>query len=488
MILSFYLLHIWTNEINGKIQKQSDLMSQYRVDDQGLKDLYSLIQNQKNSLISILKHDYIMIALKKMVPFLLDYLIDKSGGIVEIAINLANDPDSKLQKTAIDILTFQNSSFSLRLCENPGFVNSLNSFITNYQGKSNSAASSFCKVFLFSVKVSKYKILKSFPDRDILMTKLIRLSYFSSFYNIISVFSEEQDPNMISFLEETNGFDSLFALLKSNVEYSERILFVVQKIVSSLENGSPLLSSFVSNSLIEFIFEIGYNSPARRVTSLVFKVFRDINNILLLNGSEEREADSLFCTTFPIFLSHASKIVILVCSQSPFTEEKVAAVEFLITLSELNNGTLPELLPILEFLFNSIFRYPNNCFLHSSYLSLMRNTSLNISMFESFLERSNVCCIIANEYQTLKFVPYSGFLFQTASIINIRLGDDYGDDQWKSFINNIFIQRKTILNSKYGSQDLDSSDDGMIDDYISPREAAILLFGDSLFADDEEEM
>ena len=69
MIFSFYLLHIWTNEINGKIQKQSDLMSQYRVDDQGLKDLYSLIQTQKNSLISILKHDYIMIALKKIVPF-----------------------------------------------------------------------------------------------------------------------------------------------------------------------------------------------------------------------------------------------------------------------------------------------------------------------------------------------------------------------------------------------------------------------------------
>lgn len=462
-------------------------MSAWFIDEKSLNRINAIINNPDSTIVDVIKEDTIRTALKRNVPKLLDFIMKNAGDFVDIAIGVIKT-NVAIQKKALDLLLSNTQPFTSQMQNNPEFIAHLYNFIAQDNDFSEVDSTCYCKIIEFYMKDTDLGILNKLqPGKFIPL--LLRKIHHLSVSNLMEIITCDTRKSMWRYIENTHVDQAIYNAF-GDVDYiNERLLNYLRNIICSAELGSPVLDLFTKKASIAKFFDFGYNATAH-VAAAAFRVVYEVLGLVIYEEESEMQSNILFGTIFAETAENLEALCEFVQQDRPFLDDKFRAIELISAIITVYPEPEQCLIDMMKYLFKKFMDLPYHTFLHQSFYNILLKLGKDEKSLRLLVKKLNLYEEILKAFDGYehKQVSYIGHLYAMSNYIYKKLGQDPENKEWNEFIENKIIPMREVISKPYGglfpNQTYNDDDD---DDYVTPREAALEMFGKAFFYGGEEE-
>ena len=314
------------------------------------------------------------------------------------------------------------------------------------------------------LKTNNQCYIMDFPDKEKLFQRFIDLIDYPAFANLLNYLTEDGEPRILTFFEESAATEALLNSLSDNEERNIIIIKSIIRIIDLVDNDSPLLNPFNDNKNIEKLYIIGISSPNKALAGLAFKTILQLCSYIEVDNSDDVVPLSNILT---FVNSKLDEICDFIVKDTVFLDVKFHCVEIVSGVSLTMDETPKCLFTVCEFLFNQVFLQPQHSFLHKSFLNLFEAIVNDTPEFAEFIDHCHMHERIVEAFSHRKetIANYWPYLFRLSEHI---MDKGTCDQKWNDFIATTYTTMATIMNTDYGGplpRDTDDDEDEDEDDF-----------------------
>lgn len=408
-----------------------------------LSGLFQRLDNEFKTDINLsdaLSMPQLLQALNEQSPRVVKYIIKHIKEIIEIAIGKTAPTDPNDEKQCINILT-KSPVIKDYFNKTPELFNYLiNSFSTdeyNYLPLLN--------LLQGVIEKSTGSCLSLIRDSSTffqMLLNLLPISYINSF--LLDLFSHPY-KNIVKWTVEIEADKHLYPFLFEEEPKMVCALSILNKLVNIFPSKSEPMKRITSKTVLSQIFSAGIDAPTNEAAYAAFR--------LIVTVCNQCDIEEELSEVIEFLDSKTDQITRYIVNGREFTKDKSALCELLNAVITVNPAVIPQILEMVNYLFDTFFKVRTNSFLHLTFFSIFETISKSdqesFSQFVSSQKVVDRLLEMEEKRETDLMAAFWGFLTKMEIILRETVKDD---ERFDNFVSEKLVPRQSIIESNYGGE------------------------------------